>query len=166
MSLRESIKDSVKSQLIKATGAARAFSKELGKQVIRAILESEPVRPIYENAKGHYQRIEAQFLEVESLLNHWIKEAQQKSREAYQKASRQASRAQHARKNYEILGVRPGASLQEIKAAWRKKMQECHPDHCAGNPESEARAHEQAQELNLAYQELVALLTGRENRRA
>ena len=52
-----------------------------------------------------------------------------------------------------------------MKRAWRGKMRKNHPDRFAHDPDAEARAHARAQELNLAYQELTALLTGRENRR-
>ena len=83
-----------------------------------------------------------------------------------EKAHRQARRAQDADRHYRTLGVQRGASAAEIKAAWRRQMRDCHPDKFAHDPAAEARAHARSQEVNRAYEELSALLTGREDRRA
>lgn len=47
--------------------------------------------------------------------------------------------------HYETLGVEPTASMADIKAAWRKKCSENHPDRKGGNPESMAA-------INAAYE--------------
>jgi DnaJ-class molecular chaperone len=52
--------------------------------------------------------------------------------------------------HYKTLDVADGASLQEIKKAYKKKAQLLHPDR---NPS--ANAHEQFIELNTAYQHLI-----------
>ena len=51
------------------------------------------------------------------------------------------------RNPYEVLGVPHGASLEEIKRAYRKKAKECHPDLHPDDP----KAHERMQEVNEAY---------------
>ncbi|PSQ89226.1 MAG: molecular chaperone DnaJ, partial [Bacteroidetes bacterium QH_2_63_10] len=40
---------------------------------------------------------------------------------------------------YARLGVRPSASREEIRAAYREKARETHPDHNPDDPEAEAR---------------------------
>lgn len=56
---------------------------------------------------------------------------------------------------WEILGVTPDASQDEIKAAYRKRMQEYHPDLVANlGPDLRALAEEKAKEINEAYSTL------------
>lgn len=53
---------------------------------------------------------------------------------------------------YEILGVSPAASAAEIKAAYRKRVKECHPDLFAGmDPQAKALAERWTKALNAAY---------------
>jgi len=48
---------------------------------------------------------------------------------------------------YEILGVRPSASADEMKKAFRRLARECHPDSDLGNPWAE----DEFKELSAAY---------------
>jgi len=53
---------------------------------------------------------------------------------------------------YEILGLSPSASVVEIKAAYRKRVKECHPDLFAGmDQQAKALAERWTQALNAAY---------------
>ena len=53
---------------------------------------------------------------------------------------------------YEILGLSPSASLMEIKAAYRKRVKECHPDLFAGmDQQAKALAERWTRALNAAY---------------
>lgn len=62
-----------------------------------------------------------------------------------------------------ILNVRPGASRDEIKAAWRKRISQCHPDKVAGRGAADdivAAAQAQAAAVNAAYRSLMAMRAG------
>ena len=119
----------------------------------------DDVQSFYQDAR---QVVSDKFEEIESELWEWIQELQEQA----QYTQRQVQRARDANDYYRVLGLEVGASRQEIKAAWRKKMHENHPDKFADDPQAEAAAHRRAQEINIAYQELTALMTGREHRRA
>ncbi len=142
------------------------FARDLGSSAAEVAMQQpglrrrvEGVRTAVRTARSH---VEARFDQVESDLWSWINEAQERAH----KAHRQVDRARSADGYYEVLGVDKGADMVTVKKAWRKKMRENHPDRFAHDPRAEAGAHARAQEINLAYQELTALLTGRENRRA
>ena len=51
------------------------------------------------------------------------------------------------RNPYEILGIREGATMDEIKRAYRKKAKEYHPDLHPDDP----KANEKMQQVNEAY---------------
>lgn len=56
---------------------------------------------------------------------------------------------------YKVLQVSPDASDDEVKAAYRELVRKYHPDNFNGNPLSDL-ATEKMQEINLAYDEIVA----------
>jgi len=59
--------------------------------------------------------------------------------------------------SYEILGVSASATRAEIKAAYRARIKECHPDRFAGlDPASLESAEEWTKALNAAYAALVS----------
>ncbi len=55
---------------------------------------------------------------------------------------------------YEVLGVREGASQEEIKAAYREMVKKYHPDKYQNNPLADL-AEEKLQEINEAYDYLT-----------
>ena len=69
-------------------------------------------------------------------------------------------------KAYELLGVKPKASMQEIRTAWLRLVKELHPDIAADDPS----ATERLKVINRAYQGLKSLeqreLAKRAQRRA
>jgi preprotein translocase subunit Sec63 len=56
---------------------------------------------------------------------------------------------------YKILGVRPGASQEEIKKAYYELVKQYHPDRVNSlGPELQALAREKTTQLNRAYEQL------------
>lgn len=60
---------------------------------------------------------------------------------------------------YEILEIEPGASLEEIKRAYRDLAFVWHPDRFANNDRLQQKAHQRLTEINEAYQQLVLFLS-------
>lgn len=59
-----------------------------------------------------------------------------------------------AKSPYEVLGLSPGASADEIKKAYRKMVKQYHPDNYKNHPLEEL-AKEKMQEINNAYEQLT-----------
>jgi len=51
---------------------------------------------------------------------------------------------------YQILGVHPSATEQEVRKAWRKRRAESHPDHAGGDPVEFERLNRISVEINQA----------------
>ncbi len=56
---------------------------------------------------------------------------------------------------YQILGISPGASDDEVKAAYRRLSQQYHPDLQSGNSVMEDIANQKMSEINAAYDEIM-----------
>jgi DnaJ-domain-containing protein 1 len=138
----------------------------MGQVVADAAMAQPGIRKRVQRAQATWQDLrdqaEVRFAQVEAEMWQWINRMQAEA----QKAGRQAQRRKIATDHYATLGLAPGATMDEVKAAYRAKMREHHPDRFAHDPQAEAEAQAQAQNINIAYQELTALLTGRESRRA
>ena len=63
---------------------------------------------------------------------------------------------------YEVLGIKPGASQDEIKSAYRKLVKQYHPDQFRDNPLQEL-AEEKLAEINEAYSMLTNGSAGSNN---
>src|SRR5713101_1870448 len=59
-------------------------------------------------------------------------------------------------KYFEILELRPGTSLDEIKHAYRDLAQIWHPDRYSHNPRLRAKAEERFKSINEAYEKLIS----------
>lgn len=149
-----------------ALRSAREAARKVGRVVADAAMAQPVINEQVVKASKRWQGLREQAEErvavVEAEVWQWINRMQAEA----QKAGRQAQRRKIAVNHYETLGVGPDATMDEVKAAYRLKMREHHPDRYAHDPEAEAEAQERAQVINVAYQELRALLTGRESRRA
>jgi hypothetical protein len=64
-------------------------------------------------------------------------------------------------KYYELLGVAPGVSAQELKTAHRDLAKVWHPDRFAHDPRLQQKAQEKLKEINEAYDQLALAKTGR-----
>jgi DnaJ-domain-containing protein 1 len=57
---------------------------------------------------------------------------------------------------YAILGLKPDASTQEVKQAYRALVKRCHPDLFFHNPQLRQKAQEVLTKINEVYEELCA----------
>ncbi len=57
---------------------------------------------------------------------------------------------------YEVLGIQPTATDEEVKAAYRELAKKYHPDHYGNNPLSDL-AEEKMQEINEAYDAIIRM---------
>jgi len=55
---------------------------------------------------------------------------------------------------YRVLEVAPGASLEEVREAWRDLVQVWHPDRFRANSRLHQKAEERLKRINLAYETL------------
>ncbi|MBT4763254.1 MAG: DnaJ domain-containing protein [Bdellovibrionaceae bacterium] len=93
-----------------------------------------------------------------AYLVYWI--YRRLSRLLFQQAHRQQSAPQQgprtAMSAHNILGIRPGANADEIKAAYKHKISEYHPDKVAHlGDELQTLAKLKSKEINQAYKELT-----------
>ena len=147
-------------------GRARRIGEQAARSAYDAAMRQPEIRRRVESAKVVLDEardvFEHRFEQAEADLWTWIQRLQAEA----ERVQRQVHRAQSAHHHYDVLGVKPGATIEEVKSAWRQQMRHNHPDRFAHDAKAEEAAHERALEINEAYRELTALLTGRENRRA
>jgi phage baseplate assembly protein gpV len=56
---------------------------------------------------------------------------------------------------YHVLGVEPGASLEEVKEAHRDLVKVWHPDRFADDPRLQRKAQEKLKDINQAYEQIL-----------
>src|SRR5579863_9623159 len=56
---------------------------------------------------------------------------------------------------YQVLGVEPGASLEEVKEAHRDLVKVWHPDRFVDDPRLQRKAQERLKEINEAYEQIL-----------
>jgi len=142
------------------------FLKGVGKAAADVALTQPAIRGRVERVQARVEalRREAEILmaQAEARAQVLLRELQEEAVRARKQLERQRSAADH----YHTLGLPNGASLEDVKKAYRKMMRQHHPDKHSLDAAAEARAHARAQSINEAYRELTALLTGRESRAA
>jgi DnaJ domain len=62
---------------------------------------------------------------------------------------------EHYDKNYNILGIRPGATWQELRRAYKSLVNIWHPDRFQQNTRQRKLAEEKTKEINKSYKELT-----------
>ncbi len=70
-----------------------------------------------------------------------------------------SKRMETLRYYYEVLGVRPGASLQEINQAYINLLNDLQPSRLSDDPRRQQKAQAIAQEINEAYREIKRVYT-------
>ena len=60
--------------------------------------------------------------------------------------------------SYKTLELEPGASLTDIRKAYKDMVRVWHPDRFTGNPRLRAKATEKLKEINIAYGEIRKFL--------
>ena len=61
--------------------------------------------------------------------------------------------------SYDILGLKPGASFREVRAAYRQLVREWHPDQFMHDESLRRTAERQMKLINLAYENLKRFLS-------
>ena len=64
---------------------------------------------------------------------------------------------------YEILELDPDASPDEAKQSYKDLVNIWHPDRVSNNPRLKQKAEEKLKEVNLAYEEVEAFLSSKQN---
>ena len=138
-----------------------SIGRKAGEVLMNQPQVRQRVDEVTERWRGSRENVEAWLTSVEDDLWIWIRRMQEQAHHAQS----HIDRIRHSEQYYRTLGLRPGASMDEIKVAWRQAMRENHPDRFAHDPKAEERAHRRSQELNQAYAELSALLNARGQKR-
>ena len=146
--------------------ALRDVGLEAGRVAVEVAMSQPAVRDRVERVQTRVHAVrreaEARVREAESRAWAWMRQMEEEAR----RTQRQLDRHRTAEDHYTALGLPHGATLDEVKRAYRKLMRDHHPDRHAPDPAADATAHARAQRINAAYAELTALLTGRESRTA
>jgi curved DNA-binding protein CbpA len=62
---------------------------------------------------------------------------------------------------FDVLGLSPSATIEEVKEAYRVRLKQNHPDRVHGmSPLFKTLAEAETKKLNVAYEEALAVLRG------
>ena len=64
------------------------------------------------------------------------------------------------RSAYAVLGLQPGASLQEVRQQFKNLVRRWHPDRFANDPQGRAEANDRLRVINSAYSTIVQSTAG------
>ena len=78
----------------------------------------------------------------------------QRARSQYSHASQRATAPDELRTDYGNLEVSPGASMEEVRKAYKRIIRQYHPDRYANDPKKLAYATEITQKINQSYQRI------------
>lgn len=62
----------------------------------------------------------------------------------------------HINQCYQILGLQPGASLEQVKQTYRDLAMVWHPDRFPNNSRLQEKAQEELKKINEAYEALIS----------
>jgi uncharacterized RDD family membrane protein YckC len=65
----------------------------------------------------------------------------------------------NVKKSFEILQLKPGSSVEDLKLAYRDMVNVWHPDRFLQNPRLKEKAKQQLQEINQAYEIALAFMS-------
>jgi hypothetical protein len=96
-------------------------------------------------------------LELRQLLAHFQEAEMPREEIPHEQPEASPINEPHKLSAHEILSVSPGATVAEIKAAYRIRIKDCHPDRFPHtDAKSRALAEEWTKALNIAYAELLS----------
>ncbi len=67
---------------------------------------------------------------------------------------------------FDILDLRPGATLEEAKLAYKDNVNVWHPDRFSNNPRLRKKAELKVKEINAAYTDVKAFISARDKGKA
>jgi len=64
------------------------------------------------------------------------------------------------KRSFQVLELAPGATLNEVRQAYKDMANIWHPDRFSGNPRLQYKAEQKLKEINAAYETLKAFFQG------
>lgn len=113
---------------------------------------------IRSNTAGVEYSLEDLEIAEDDELRKKIDQASKQSSTSEDTARRYKTRESNIDRSYRLLGINKTATIEQIKASYRQKIREVHPDSVATkSKEEQEKAKRKALEINEAYQILKSL---------